>query len=180
MRTGNAGQKGGDVSMEEGFTDEEEPLEVIVGRMLRERGRTIACAESCTGGLLTSRLTDVAGSSAYVMGSVVSYTNEVKASLVGVREETLRAFGAVSEETAREMAEGVRRAIPADIGVGVTGIAGPGGATAKKPVGLVCIAVAAENATCVERHVFSGVRTEVKRQSAEAALRMVRDMLLRE
>ena len=164
--------------MEEGFTDEEEPLEVIVGRMLRERGRTIACAESCTGGLLTSRLTDVAGSSAYVMGAVVSYTNEVKASLVGVHEATLKAFGAVSEETAREMAEGVRRAIPADIGVGITGIAGPGGATAEKPVGLVCIAVAAENATCVERHVFSGTRTEVKRQSTETALAMVRDLIL--
>ena len=157
-----------------------ESLEALVGRLLRERGRTIACAESCTGGLLTSRLTDVAGSSAYVMGAVVSYTNEVKAALVGVREETLRAFGAVSEETAREMAEGVRRAIPADIGIGITGIAGPGGATAKKPVGLVYIAVATTNVTRVVRHVFSGERAEVKRQSTEAALVMLRDVLLRE
>ena len=157
---------------------EKEPLEMIVGHLLRERRRTIACAESCTGGLLTSRLTDVSGSSAYVMGAVVSYTNAVKATLVGVREETLRAFGAVSEETAREMAEGVRRAIPADIGVGITGIAGPGGATAEKPVGLVYIAVATAEAVRVERHIFDGVRTEVKRQSTEAALAMVRDLLL--
>ena len=160
------------------MAEERESLEALVGRLLRECGRTIACAESCTGGLLTSRLTDVAGSSAYVMGAVVSYTNEVKASLVGVHEATLKAFGAVSEETAREMAEGVRRAIPANIGVGITGIAGPGGATAEKPVGLVYIAVAAEHMTHCARHVFSGSRAEVKRQSTEAALTMVRDLIL--
>ena len=153
------------------MAEERESLEALVGRLLRECGRTIACAESCTGGLLTSRLTDVAGSSAYVMGAVVSYTNEVKASLVGVHEATLKAFGAVSEETAREMAEGVRRVIPADIGVGITGIAGPGGATAEKPVGLVYM-------THAVRHVFSGSRAEVKRQSTEAALAMVRDLIL--
>ncbi|WP_315373486.1 nicotinamide-nucleotide amidohydrolase family protein [uncultured Selenomonas sp.] len=160
------------------MAEEKESLEALVGRLLRECGRTIACAESCTGGLLTSRLTDVAGSSAYVMGAVVSYTNEVKASLVGVHEATLKEFGAVSEETAREMAEGVRHAIPADIGVGITGIAGPGGATAEKPVGLVYIAVAAEHMTHAVRHVFSGSRAEVKRQSTEAALAMVRDLIL--
>ena len=153
-------------------------MEELVGRLLRESGQTIACAESCTGGLLTSRLTDVAGSSAYVMGAVVSYTNEVKAALVGVRQATLKAFGAVSEQTAREMAEGVRRRIPADIGVGITGIAGPGGATAEKPVGLVYIAVATAEAVRVERHIFDGVRTEVRRQSTEAALAMVRDLIL--
>ena len=160
------------------MAEEKESLEALVGRLLRECGRTIACAESCTGGLLTSRLTDVAGSSAYVMGAVVSYTNEVKASLVGVHEATLKEFGAVSEETAREMAEGVRHAIPADIGVGITGIAGPGGATAEKPVGLVYIAAAAEHMTHAVRHVFSGSRAEVKRQSTEAALAMVRDLIL--
>ena len=160
------------------MAEEKESLEALVGRLLRECGRTIACAESCTGGLLTSRLTDVAGSSAYVMGAVVSYTNEAKVSLVGVHEATLKTFGAVSEKTAREMAEGVRRAIPANIGVGITGIAGPGGATAEKPVGLVYIAVAAEHMTHAVRHVFSGSRAEVKRQSTEAALAMVRDLIL--
>ena len=159
------------------MAEEKESLEALVGRLLHECGRTIACAESCTGGLLTSRLTDVAGSSAYVMGAIVSYTNEVKVSLVGVHEATLKTFGAVSEKTAREMAEGVRRAIPANIGVGITGIAGPGGATAEKPVGLVYIAVAAEHMTHCVRHVFDGSRTEVKRQSTEAALAMARDLL---
>ena len=115
-------------------------LEEQVGQQLLAQGLTIACAESCTGGLLTSRLTDIAGSSAYVMGSVVSYTNRIKETLVGVQHETLLAHGAVSEETAREMAEGIRRAIETDIGVGITGIAGPGGGSEKKPVGQVVFA----------------------------------------
>ena len=174
----SCGKKGGRALAEStGMAEERESLEVLVGRLLHESGQTIACAESCTGGLLTSRLTDVAGSSAYVMGAVVSYTNEVKTALVGVRQATLTAFGAVSEQTAREMAEGVRRRIPADIGVAITGIAGPGGATAEKPVGLVYIAVAAEHMTHCVRHVFDGSRTEVKRQSTEAALAMARDLL---
>ena len=104
----SCGKKGGRALAESiSMTEERESLEELVGRLLRESGQTIACAESCTGGLLTSRLTDVAGSSAYVMGAVVSYTNEVKAALVGVRQATLKAFGAVSEQTAREMAERV-------------------------------------------------------------------------
>ncbi|MBR3458541.1 MAG: nicotinamide-nucleotide amidohydrolase family protein, partial [Selenomonadaceae bacterium] len=103
-----------------------ELLEEIVGRGLLQKGWSIACAESCTGGLLTSRLTDVAGSSAYVKGSVVAYSNEIKARLLGVSEETLRIYGAVSEHTAAEMSEGIRRTIGVDVGVGITGIAGPG------------------------------------------------------
>ena len=114
-----------------------EPVEARLGSVLAARGLTIACAESCTGGLVTSRLTDIAGSSAYVMGSIVSYSNEVKEKLVGVQHATLAAHGAVSEETAREMAEGVRRAVGTDVGLATTGIAGPGGGTAEKPVGLV-------------------------------------------
>ena len=110
-----------------------ELLEEKVGRLLLKKHMTIACAESCTGGLLTSRLTDIAGSSAYVMGSVVSYTNRIKEALVGVRHETLAAHGAVSEETAREMAEGIRKAIKTDIGVGITGIAGPGPHRSPRP-----------------------------------------------
>ncbi len=112
-------------------------LEETVGKLLMEKQLTIACAESCTGGLLTSCLTDVEGSSAYVMGSVISYTNEVKESLVGVKHETLVTHGAVSEETAREMAEGIRHVIGSALGVGITGIAGPGGGTETKPVGIV-------------------------------------------
>ena len=137
----------------------EQLLEEMVGQQLLAQGLTIACAESCTGGLLTSRLTDIAGSSAYVMGSVVSYTNRIKETLVGVQHETLLAHGAVSEETAREMAEGIRRAIKTDIGVGITGIAGPGGGTKEKPVGLVFIAVSGPRGTMVkenQRHAHGG------------------------
>lgn len=149
-----------------------ELLEEKAGRLLLEKHMTIACAESCTGGLLTSRLTDIAGSSAYVMGSVVSYTNRIKEALVGVRHETLAVHGAVSEETAREMAEGIRKAIKTDIGVGITGIAGPGGGTAKKPVGLVFIAVSGPQGTIVKENHFSGTRLEVKRQTTDTALAM--------
>ena len=157
---------------------ERERLPDMVGQMLCAKGYTISCAESCTGGLLTSTLTDVPGSSAYVMGSVVSYSNDVKSRILHVAEGTLAAHGAVSPETARAMAEGVRNLMQTEVGVGITGIAGPGGATAEKPVGLVYIAVAAEHMTHAVRHVFSGSRAEVKRQSTEAALAMVRDLLL--
>ena len=159
-------------SREEGSGMSKKLLEEQVGQQLLAQGLTIACAESCTGGLLTSRLTDIAGSSAYVMGSVVSYTNRIKETLVGVQHETLLAHGAVSEETAREMAEGIRRAIETDIGVGITGIAGPGGGTKEKPVGLVFIAVSGPRGTMVKENHFSGTRTEVKRQTTDTALAM--------
>ena len=157
-----------------------ERLEEHVGRLLAGRNLTIACAESCTGGLLTSRLTDVAGSSDYVMGAVVSYTNQIKERLVGVRHETLLAHGAVSEETAREMAEGIRRALRTDLGVGITGIAGPGGGSAEKPVGLVFIAVSDGTSTIVRENHFTGTRTENKRASTETALSMLVEHLEKE
>ena len=113
-----------------------EALSERVGCELRDAGMTIACAESCTGGLLTSTLTDISGSSAYVMGSVVSYSNDVKCRILHVQEETLSAYGAVSEETAFEMAEGIRNLMQTDIGIGITGIAGPYGGSADKPVAL--------------------------------------------
>lgn len=148
------------------------PVEERLGRVLKIRGCTIACAESCTGGLVTSRLTDVAGSSAYVMGSIVSYSNDVKERLVGVQHETLVAHGAVSEQTAREMAEGVRRAIGTDVGLATTGIAGPGGGTAEKPVGLVYTAAAGPWGVVVCENHFQGTRTEIKRQASERVLMM--------
>ena len=135
-------------------------LEESVGKELLAQGLTIACAESCTGGLLTSRLTDIAGSSAYVMGSVVSYTNRIKESLVGVRHETLLSHGAVSEETAREMAEGVRRRLGADLAIATTGIAGPDGGTKEKPVGTVWIAVADATHTEAQLLSFPGRRRQ--------------------
>ncbi len=148
-------------------------LEEQVGKLLLDSNQTIACAESCTGGLLTSRLTDVAGSSAYVMGSIVSYTNEVKMSHLGVNSETLKQFGAVSEQTAREMSGGARGRIGADIGIGITGIAGPGGGSVEKPVGLVYISVAGPKGVIVTKNLFKGSRTEIKKQTTDKALTML-------
>ena len=155
---------------------ERERLPDMVGQMLCAKGYTISCAESCTGGLLTSTLTDVPGSSAYVMGSVVSYSNDVKSRILHVAEETLAAHGAVSPETARAMAEGVRDLMQTDVGVGITGIAGPGGGSPEKPVGLVYIAVSTLGKTSVEKNVFSGVRAEIKRAAVNKALAMVQEM----
>ncbi len=146
---------------------------VRVGNLLLQKGYTIACAESCTGGLLTSYLTDVAGSSAYVKGSVVSYTNEVKHGVLGVSQELLDTVGAVSPEVAREMAEEVRKVIGSDIGVSVTGLAGPGGGTDEKPVGLVFIGISGISGTNVIKCIFSGSREDVKKQAAERALQFI-------
>ena len=157
--------------------EREDQLAARLGAALRAAGKTIACAESGTGGLVTSRLTDIPGSSDYVMGSIVSYTNDIKERLVGVRHETLAAHGAVSPETAREMADGIRRVIRTDLGLGITGIAGPGGGTAAKPVGLVYIAVSSEKGTRVTENHFSGTRTEVKQQTSDAALALALDAL---
>lgn len=145
------------------------------GRELRAHELTISCAESCTGGLLTSALTDVPGSSRYVIGSVVSYSNDVKVHILHVSEETLSLYGAVSEETAREMAEGVRDLMQTDIGVGITGIAGPDGGSEEKPVGLVYIAVADQVRTLVQKNLFFGTRVENKRAAVGKALAMIYD-----
>ena len=155
----------------------EEPLEVVVGRLLRQRGLTLAVAESCTGGLIGHRLTDVPGSSAYYLGSVTAYAYEAKEALLGVRHNTLYTHGAVSAETVLEMARGIRRVLQADLGLAVTGIAGPDGGTAEKPVGLVYIGLAAPDGEWVERHVWAGERRENKAASAEAALALVRRYL---
>ncbi|HID88406.1 MAG TPA: CinA family protein [Anaerolineales bacterium] len=155
----------------------EEPLEVVLGRLLRERGLTLAVAESCTGGLIGHRITDVPGSSAYYVGSVTAYAYEAKEILLGVRHNTLYEHGAVSRETALEMARGIRRVLRADLGLAVTGIAGPGGGTEEKPVGLVYIALSAPEGEWVERHVWEGGRQANKAASAEAALDLVRRYL---
>ena len=152
-------------------------LEQKAGELLMRTGQTIACAESCTGGLLTAFLTDVPGSSAYVLGSVVSYTNEVKMSHLKVQENTLSQHGAVSQETAIEMAEGIRRELRADIVIAITGIAGPGGATDTKPLGLVYIAVSYRKNVMVTRNVFDGRRGQVREQSVKKALKMLIELL---
>jgi PncC family amidohydrolase len=145
-------------------------LELIVGRLLQQRGLTLAVAESCTGGLIGHRITSVPGSSAYYQGSVTAYSYDAKELILHVQHDTLYQYGAVSEQTAREMAQGVRRAFHADVGLAVTGIAGPGGGMPEKPVGLVYIALATPDGEWVERQVWTGDRLENKEHSAEAAL----------
>jgi nicotinamide-nucleotide amidase len=152
-------------------------LEVLVGDLLREKHLTVAVAESCTGGLLTSRLTDVPGSSAYVDRGFVCYSNRSKVELLDVPEAILKDHGAVSDPAARAMAEGARARAGTNIGIGITGIAGPDGGTPAKPVGTVSIAVIADGETRVRTFQFVGGREQVKFQATQAALNMLRLML---
>ena len=153
-------------------------LEHTVGELLRENHLTIACAESCTGGLLTSRLTDIAGSSEYVKGSVVCYTNEIKQKFTGVSDELLSENpDAVSQKIALQLAKGIRENIGTDLGVGITGIAGPGGGTSEKPVGLVYIAVSGSKGSVVTKNIFSGTRTEIKFAATTKALQMIKEYI---
>jgi nicotinamide-nucleotide amidase len=154
-----------------------ESLEVSVGKLLRQRGLRLAMAESCTGGLIGHRLTNVPGSSTYYMGSVTAYSYEAKVRMLGVRWETLEKFGAVSQETVLEMARGVRQALAADVGVSVSGIAGPGGGTPEKPVGLVWFGLSGPGVDQAWSFIWKGDRLQVKEQSAEQALRLLSDYL---
>ena len=139
--------------------------------LMDAKGMTLATAESCTGGLIAAALTAIAGSSSVVVAGFVTYANDAKHKMVGVRQESLAAHGAVSEEVAREMAEGARERAGASLALSCTGIAGPGGATPGKPVGLVFIGCAREGvATQVERHVFPGDRAAVRAATVAAAL----------
>jgi nicotinamide-nucleotide amidase len=156
------------------FSTDGRRLEEVVGDALAARGLSLAAAESCTGGLVTSRLTDVAGSSRYVGASIVAYANEAKTSLLGVPEVLLAEHGAVSEPVARAMAEGVRARTGADLGLGITGIAGPGGGTPEKPVGTVAVALASADGTSARTFRFFGDRELVKFQASQAALDLVR------
>ncbi|MCC6697874.1 MAG: CinA family protein [Candidatus Hydrogenedentes bacterium] len=151
--------------------------EALAGERLAASGRTLATAESCSGGLLAHRITNVPGSSAYFLGGVITYSNEAKVDLLGVSMEVLDREGAVSETVARQMAQGVRERFDVDWGVGVTGIAGPGGGSPEKPVGLVYIAVAGNRQTCVTRNLFEGSRESIKEQTAEQALRLLLEQL---
>jgi len=148
-----------------------------VGQLLRRRVLTVSVAESCTGGRLGDRITDVPGSSDYFMGGVISYSNAAKVSLLGVDSAMLASKGAVSREVAIQMASGVRRRFKTDIGVGVTGIAGPAGGSRAKPVGLVFIAVCSETDTACAKKMFKGSRTSIKRQSTEEAIRMLQQFI---
>lgn len=154
-------------------------FEVELGERLRERGLTMATAESCSGGLIAHRITNVAGSSAYFLGGAVTYANAAKTRVLGVRPETLDAHGAVSEAVAREMVAGAKALFGADVAVAVTGIAGPGGGTAEKPVGLVYMAVAVPGGSGSERHQFSGDRASIKAQTADRALALALEWVAR-
>ena len=160
------------------YSTDGRPLEEVLGGMLVERRLTIATAESCTGGLIASRLTDVPGSSRYVERGVITYSNASKTELLGVPADMIAAHGAVSEPVASAMAEGIRSRARVDIGIGVTGIAGPDGGTAEKPVGTVAIAAASASGTRVRTFRFVGGREMVKFQASQAAMDMVRRLLL--
>ena len=153
------------------------PSEETIGKLLRAGGLRLALAESCTGGLVGHRLTNVPGSSTYYMGSVTAYAYEAKVRILGVAWKTLEQHGAVSAETVKEMALGARRALAADIGISISGIAGPGGGTAEKPVGLVWMGLSAADGVWTREHHFKGERVSVKEQAAEAALLMGIDYL---
>lgn len=148
-------------------------IEAEVGILLRAENLTLAVAESCTGGLLGHTITQVGGSSDYFLGGVVAYNNSSKVNVLGVRNEILRRHGATSKETAAAMAEGVKRIFNADIGLSATGIAGPSGGSANKPVGLVYVGLATGGKTIVARHVFKGTRSTIKAQAVKTALAML-------
>ncbi|MDI6769043.1 MAG: CinA family protein [Anaerolineales bacterium] len=152
-------------------------LEIIIGELLRRCGLKLAVAESCTGGLLCDRITNVPGSSDYFIGGIVSYAYEAKVELLGVSWDTLKAFGAVSRETVLEMARGARRVLDTDIGISVSGIAGPGGGMPEKPVGLTWVGLAAPNGEWARVFIWEGDRLQNKAQSAEATLKLLLDYL---
>jgi len=151
----------------------EQSIEAIIAGRLTALSQTLATAESCSGGLIAHRLTDIPGASAFFVGGIVAYSNELKIHQLGVDAGDLIAQGAVSETVARQMAEGAREKLGVDWAIGVTGIAGPSGGTPDKPVGLVYIGVAAEGGTRATRNEFSGSRQDVKSATADAALQLL-------
>jgi nicotinamide-nucleotide amidase len=160
------------------YGEDRNDLAAVVLRACEERGLHVAVAESCTGGLLGARLTAIPGSSAVVLGGVIAYSNDVKRDLVGVSQQTLDANGAVSEPVAIEMATGVRRRLGTEIGIAITGVAGPGGGTPEKPVGLVWIGVDIDGTVRTHGSRFIGDRAEIRFRSTQAALDIVRRMVI--
>lgn len=153
-------------------------LEQEVGNLLRRKTLTLGLVESATGGLISHLITNIPGSSHYYKGSVTAYSNEVKVKVVGVREETINRYGAVSCQVAEEMTEGGRRVLAVDICLADTGIAGPGGATPEKPVGLFYLGLSHQTGTYSRKHIFQGDREQNKHSAAEAALDWLKEYLL--
>lgn len=160
------------------YSEGEVELEEIVGVLLKERNLSISVAESCTGGYISHRITNISGSSIYFNRGVVTYSNEAKVELLHVDDELIRKFGAVSEEVARAMAEGIRRVSNTDIGIAVTGIAGPTGATVDKPLGLVFVGLADRAGTIVKKFMLPDERVRFKERASQAALELVRKRIL--
>ncbi|MGA2586604.1 MAG: competence/damage-inducible protein A [Candidatus Aminicenantales bacterium] len=160
------------------FSSTGEDLEAVVGGLLRERQKTLATAESCTGGLLAGRITDVSGSSEYFLEGFITYANAAKNARLGVPLDMIAAHGAVSREVAEAMAAGVRQKTGADFGLAVTGIAGPSGGTPEKPLGLVYAALSREDGVDVQKNVFLGKRNQVRFQATQKALDMLRRVLI--
>jgi nicotinamide-nucleotide amidase len=163
------GQKGNPVKTEE-----------AIGNLLREKGWTLAVAESCTGGLISDRITNVPGSSDYFAGGMVTYTIEAKARHLGIPVAYIRRHGVVSSEVARRMARGVKKAFKTDLGLSTTGVAGPGGGTSRTPVGTVFIGIAFRKGTCVKRGNLKGSRRKIKEEAAEMSLKVLLDRLKQE
>ncbi len=151
--------------------------EVSAGRALKQRGLRLAIAESCTGGLLGHMITNVPGSSDWFAGGVVAYSNEAKKRFLGVAAATLKTHGAVSSKTASEMASGVMKRLKTDVGVAITGIAGPAGGTVRKPVGTVFIALARDTKVYTKKLLLSGTRKSIKKQAATEALNVIKRFL---
>ena len=154
-----------------------QPIEFLIGDLLRQRNVTLVSAESCTGGLIADRITNVPGSSKYFLGGIVAYAYEAKVALLNVSWDTLKAYGAVSSEVVLEMARGARTAFNADLAVSVSGIAGPGGGLPEKPVGTTWIGLSTPDGEWSREFVWSGDRLQNKALSAEAALQLVLDYL---
>ncbi|MFA5033823.1 MAG: CinA family protein [bacterium] len=148
-----------------------------LARILKEKKLTISVVESCSGGLIQKIITDTAGSSEYFLGGVVAYSNELKEKLIGVKHSTLLKYGAVSKETSVELANGITKITGSDIGISTTGIAGPGGGTKDKPVGLVYIGICIGKKTTSYKYLFKGNREKIRKQTAEEGLKKVIEML---
>ncbi|MFA6989603.1 MAG: nicotinamide-nucleotide amidohydrolase family protein [Candidatus Gastranaerophilaceae bacterium] len=159
---------------------DDENIEEVIGQLLVKNNLTLSVAESCTGGLVSTRLTDVSGSSEYIKLNVVTYSNEAKIKILDVNPETLSNFGAVSEQTAKEMAEGIRKFANTDIGLSVTGIAGPTGGTSQKPVGLVFVGISNSKNTQVHKllHPSTFSRKDIKFLSSQKALQLLKKFII--
>ena len=157
---------------------DEETLEGVVASLLIKKGLTISVAESCTGGLVSHRLTNISGSSNYYKCGIISYSNQAKSAFLKVNNQLIKEKGAVSPEVVKEMAVGIRTSAHTDIGLGITGIAGPTGTTPTKPVGLVYIALSSEAKQINQKFIFSGNREQIKWKASQAALDILRKYLL--